>query len=190
MRDDPVALLIKTRSFGDGPGPLYAPQATPALATAAISAAAAEVGRPAPMILLHEQALDGDAIDLIHALGDVYVSLSRGEGWGLGAFEAATLGTPVVMTGWGGHMDFLGDDWPGEVAYRLVPALLLPPQQPSYFPSQRWAEPDLDAAAALFRRIVADPAPALAATMRIRERIVRDYAEPVVVRRWLEVFGG
>ena len=39
--------------------------------------------------------------DAIHAIGDCYVSLTHGEGWGMGAFDAATLGKPVLITGWG-----------------------------------------------------------------------------------------
>ena len=42
------------------------------------------------IVSLHDEALDSAGIDLIHAAGDVFVSLSHGEGWGLGAFEAAT----------------------------------------------------------------------------------------------------
>src|SRR5690606_26421535 len=43
---------------------------------------------------------DGE-IRALHLDGDCYVSLCRGEGWGLGAFDAATYGNPVVMTGFG-----------------------------------------------------------------------------------------
>ena len=158
---DRVALLIKTQATGHGAGPLYPRGPTRELATQAISEIAATRQREAPLIVLLDEALDADALDLIHAVGDVFVSLSHGEGFGLGAFEAATLGKPVIMTGWGGHRDFLGDDWPGAIAYRLAPVPLWPPDRPSYFPSQRWAEPARDAAARLMRAAFEDAAPML-----------------------------
>lgn len=135
---------------------------------------------------MHDEKLDADAIDLIHAVGDTYVSLSRGEGFGLGAFEAATLGKPVIMTGWGGHTEVFGDDWPGAVPYRLAPVPLWPPDLPSYFPSQRWAEPDIAAAARMMRGILDDSAPMLTNAARVRERIVERYAEPVIVEQFLD----
>lgn len=186
--DDPVTLLVKTAKFGHDIGPLYPQRPTRDLATQAITAQS--LGRPAPNIVLLDEELDGDGIDLIHALGDVYVSLTRGEGWGLGAFEAATLGKPVIMTAWGGQTDFLGENWPGAVPYRLSPAVIWPPYQPSYFPSQRWAEAHLPTAAAKMRAHLDDPKPARDAARVTRERIVRDFAEPVVIRQWLDALDG
>lgn len=183
---DRVALLIKTDATGHSAGPLYTRRTTRALATQAISDSAARLGRPTPLIVMHDDKLDADAIDLIHAVGDTYVSLSRGEGFGLGAFEAATLGKPVIMTGWGGHTEYFGDDWPGAVPYRLAPVPLWPPDLPSYFPSQRWAEPDITAAARMMRGILDDSAPMLTNAARVRQRIVERYAEPVIVEQFLD----
>lgn len=184
--DDPVTLMIKTDAHGHAGGPFYPSVPTRELASQAMADAAAATGRPVPRIVLHDAPLDGDSVDMIHAIGDIYVSLSHGEGWGLGAFETAMLGKPVVMTGWGGQCEFLGTDWPGAVPYRLESVPLWPPHLPSYFPSQRWAVPDVNVAATLLRTIVADPQPALVAAWTIRERIVRDFAEPVVIGALLE----
>lgn len=182
--DDAVTLLLKTDAEGDGPGPWYPRQATRALAAEALAAATARHGRRAPALSLIDERLDGDAIDLLHALGDVYVSLSHGEGWGWGAFDAAARATPVILPAWGGPLDYLGAAWPGAVPGRLAPALLWPPQRPLFFPSQRWAEPDLDAAARLLRAHWRDPAPARAAAQAIREHIVARYGEARVWHDW------
>lgn len=181
-----AVLLIHTGAYGHESAPFYDSRSTRELAALSLRAAAAEIGRAPPRLVLHDAELDGDGIDLIHALGDVYVSLSHGEGWGLGAFEAATLGKPVVMTGWGGQCEFLGAVWPGAIAYALAPVPLWPPHRPSYFPSQRWARPDPDAAVRMLRGVANDPQPALIAARAIRERIVRDYAEPAVVDALIE----
>ena len=188
--DDPVTLLVKTEANGDGAAPLYPTTPARELAAHATQAIGAALGRPVPHLLLLDDPLDGDELDLIHAIGDVYVSLTCGEGWGLGAFEAATLGKPVIMTAWGGHTDYLGTDWPGAVPYRTTSVPLMPPQVPSYFPSQRWAQADIAAAAALLRSTHADPEPARVAACAIRERIVERFAEPVVAAQWLEVLDG
>jgi glycosyltransferase involved in cell wall biosynthesis len=183
---DRVALLIKTNKTGHASGPVYERRPTRDLATQAITEATQKLRRQPPLVVLHDEEISGDDIDLVHAVGDVYVSLSHGEGWSLGAFEAATLAKPVIMTGWGGQTDFLGRDWPGSVPYRMAPAPLWPPEKPSYSPSQRWAQADIAAAANLLRALIADPAAARHEAQRIRERIVREYAEPVVVNRLLE----
>lgn len=183
--DDPVALLVKTGTLGHAAGPFYEQRRTRDLATQAITQVAQQLGRPVPSIVLHDEAMSGDEIDLIHAVGDIFVSLTRGEGWGLGAFEAATLGKPVIMTGWGGHTDYLGD-WDGAIAQRSAPVPLWPPDRPSYFPGQRWAEAEGAAAAAMLRAVVADPRPAQTQARRIAERIVEAYSEQAVVARFLE----
>ena len=74
-------------------------------------------------------------------------SVTRGEGWGLGPFDAATLGKPVIITGWGGHLDFLGADYPGLIAYTMAPVSGWL-HGASYRPTQQWAVADRHDAAA------------------------------------------
>lgn len=74
---------------------------------------------------------------------DVYLSMHRGEGFGIGMAEAMLMGRPVVATDWSANTEFCrpGSSFP--VKYSLAPV------KPSdYFPSmQEWAEPDIDDAA-------------------------------------------
>jgi hypothetical protein len=90
----------------------------------------------------------------------------------LGAFDAAAHCNPVVMTGFGGQLDFLSPS-PYLVNFELVP-VLDPQGFPSYSPDQRWAEPDIDHAAALLREVAHNPSQAaaafepLAAAIRVR----------------------
>lgn len=187
---EPVTLLVKTGHMGEGPGPFYSTEPTHQLASRMTARISEATGKAFPHFVLLEDTLDGDELDLIHAIGDYYVSLTHGEGWGLGAFEAATLGKPVLMTAWGGHTDYLGTTWPGAIPYSMVPVVLMPPHLPTYFPSQRWAHADVNAATELMRSVLASPEPALAAARTIRERSVERFAEPVVVQQWLEVLHG
>jgi hypothetical protein len=183
---DKVTLLIKTSakpsSFAAGMEP-DAPIA--ALVRAEVDRAYADTGvSAAPIALVAAEDVSGRTIDILHAVGDCYVSLTHGEGWGLGAYDAATLGKPVLITGWGGHVDYLGTDYPGLIRYAMRPVSGWL-HGASYGPTQQWAVADpLDAGRRL-RRIVSRYADQLAAATTVRERILNAFAEPVIARRML-----
>ena len=50
----------------------------------------------------------------------MYVSATRGEGYGLPLIEAAAAGLPIVATGWSGHLQFLNKEYFGCVDYNLT----------------------------------------------------------------------
>ena len=87
---------------------------------------------------------------------DVLLSLHRSEGFGLTLAEAMLQGVPVVATGWSGNADFLTQETGIPIPCRLVPAQ--DPQGTYQHPGMRWAEPDIDAAAAALRRLRDAPA--------------------------------
>ncbi len=166
--DDGVTLLIKTGKSGYGEAPFREMRATRTMFDELTRKLEQARGRPLPAMRL----VDGDMDDRT-----------------LGAFDAATLGKPVIMTGWSAQLDYLAGPsrtWPGAVPYRLVGAPVFPPHLPSYFPGQRWAQPDLDTAAALMRRFHEDGDEMRAAARAIRMEILNRFAEPVVVRQLLE----
>src|SRR5690606_37410272 len=59
---------------------------------------------PPPLVVITDETLSDGEMQALHERGDCFVSLTRTEGWGLGAFEAARLGKPVVMTAYGGQL--------------------------------------------------------------------------------------
>lgn len=182
---DKVTLLIKTSaapsSFAVGAWP-GAP--IPALVRAEADAAYEETGVSAAAVALLAEDIGGRTIDVLHAIGDCFVSLTHGEGWGLGAFDAATLGKPVIITGWGGHLDFLGADYPGLITYTMAPVSGWV-HGASYRPAQQWAVADRRDAGRLMRRIVSHYADQIPAATAVRERILNAFAEPVIARRLL-----
>jgi len=136
--------------------------------------------RRPPRIRLITDVQSESEIRRLHARGDCYVSLCRCEGWGLGAFDAAAHGNPVVMTGFGGQLDYLDRDLAYLVGYELVP--VINPRAPlSYSPDQRWAEPDVAHGARLLRDIAAHPAEARARGRALRERIVSRFGDRAVI---------
>lgn len=162
---DPVVLVVKT-SHRDRTAPQSAGWRAAGAGTTAWSLARLLAAhRDPPAVRLVTRPLSTADITTLHRRGDCFVSLCRSEGWGLGAFDAAAHGKPVVTTGFGGHLDYLAGS-PYLVDFELVP-VVDPAGFPSYAPDQHWAEPDVDHAAALLRRIAADPRQARAAAVSI-----------------------
>lgn len=160
--EDPVALLLKTsrhnerrpcRGFWNHRVRRHID--TTARQIAALRRRVHSTARVA--VILDE--LTAGGIAALHAGGDAYVSLTHGEGWGLGAYEAAWAGKPVVITGHGGQLDFLPPALISCVDYRLVPFRdpFLDPAEPVHAIGASWAEPDLAQAGQLMRRLAADP---------------------------------
>lgn len=183
--DEPVALVIKTsdldhdavrevgqRLVSDPPAPYIRSWWT-------LAHIVAEYPRPAKIHLIAGRGPER-SIDQLHTRGDCFVSLSHGEGWGLGAFDAALHGKPSIVTGWGGQLDYLGDDYPLLVDYRLgrVVERGSSGRVLAEMPDQRWAIPDREHAGALMRwafgnrRRLGELGEALG--RRTRERFERD----------------
>lgn len=99
--------------------------------------------------------LDYDEVLSLYASCDVYVSLHRAEGLGLGMLEAMLLGKPVIATAWSGNMSFMDHTNACPVAYRLVP---VEGSIPAYSrevlgADAYWAEADQVQAAEWMRRL-------------------------------------
>lgn len=177
--DSPVTLILKTLPEGYGAAPFYPKESTSQLASAAM-ADAADDGRSPPQVCLLPYELSGRGIDMLHALGDCYISASCGEGWALGAFDAATRGTPVVMTGWGGQLDYLGADWPGAIPFKMRTVPVWPVSAPSFWPPQRWADPMFDDMVSAWQNAVTHSDKHRAVAQKIAVDIANRFAEPVV----------
>lgn len=106
---------------------------------------------PARIKLIDEEISQEDILNL-HVRGNCYISLCRSEGWGLGAFDAASFGRPIIMTGYGGQIEYLPGHLAYLVDYSLVPVIDEIGRQ-SYSPDQRWAKPDRTHASQLIRQV-------------------------------------
>ena len=90
----------------------------------------------------------------LHGFGDCYISLTKSEGFGLTIFEAFKLNKEVITTGYSGHLDFLGNDYPGLVKYKLGDIQGMESFSGNYTSDQQWAYPDLDHAYTLMEQKV------------------------------------
>ena len=108
--------------------------------------------------------------DALIAACDCYVSLHRSEGLGLTMAEAMSLGKPVIATGYSGNLTFMdeGNSYLVRFTAGRVPAGCDP-----YPPGVEWAEPDLDHAGELLRRVYENPDEASVVGERGREAILK-----------------
>jgi glycosyltransferase involved in cell wall biosynthesis len=112
-------------------------------------------------ILIETDMAPGEIAALIkHA--DVYVSMHRSEGFGLGLAEAMYFGRPVIATGNSGNMDFMNASNSCLVGYKsmIVHRNELsdnPTAMVLYQPGNLWVDPDVHEAARLMRRLFESP---------------------------------
>jgi glycosyltransferase involved in cell wall biosynthesis len=85
---------------------------------------------------------------------DIVLSLHRSEGFGLLPAQAMALGKAVVATGWSANLDFMTADNGVLVDYTLVPV----EDSQGLYRSGRWAEADIQDAAAKLTSLIDDPA--------------------------------
>lgn len=104
-------------------------------------------------ILVRDDMLERHELQALHRCIDVYVSLHRCEGFGLGMAEAMCLGKPVVATAYSGNMEFMTTANSCLVDYRMVAV-----KQGEYphAEGQQWADPDPHHAASYMRALYHD----------------------------------
>jgi glycosyltransferase involved in cell wall biosynthesis len=138
MGDEKVALLIKS-SNGDR---------NTVLLMQLLEAAASD-----RRIQVRDDMLERHDLQALHRCIDVYVSLHRCEGFGLGMAEAMCMGKPVVATAYSGNMEFMNTANSCLVDYRMI---AVRPGEYPYADGQQWADPDPQHAAQHFRALYQD----------------------------------
>ena len=97
--------------------------------------------------------LTNQEILALHSFCDCYVSLNKGEGFGLTIFDAFNYGKKVVTTGYGGQVDFLGKNHPGLVKYKIDKVSGMNAFSTNYSSDQDWGYPNLDHAYELMKEM-------------------------------------
>ncbi len=105
-------------------------------------------------VILIESHMPHEDLLALFASADVYISLHRGEGLGLGMLEAMSVGTPVICTNYGGNTDFCTEETSFLVEHKMVP---INTNLARYRHVQKWAEPDIVQAISYLRLIFKHP---------------------------------
>jgi Glycosyl transferases group 1 len=173
-RKNPIGLIDAfTRAFGPDDGPVLVLKSingdkrVSELERVRLAAA----GRPD--VIVRDEYLSSEHHNALLGHSDAYVSLHRSEGFGMDMAKAMGLGKPVVATGYSGNLEFMDDATAYLVAYDLVP---VGPGSEPYPPDSRWAEPSVDHAAELMRRVVDRPEEARERGRRAEARIRADFS--------------
>lgn len=136
-----------------------------------------------PIEIIADETLSEAQMLALHRRGDCFVSLARTEGWGLGAFDAARLGKPVIMTGYGGQREFLDPEYAWLVDYRMVP-VHEPTWSDNYRPTDLWAEPDLDQAVIFMRQVFENKDEATRRARSLADDIAVRFSEEAIMAAW------
>lgn len=133
-------------------------------------------------IMVRDDMLKRDELQSLHRCIDVYVSLHRCEGFGLGMAEAMSMAKPVVATAYSGNMEFMTAQNSCLVDYQMVPV------QPGEYPhaeGQQWADPDPWHAARHFSALYTDRALA----RRLGNQAADDMARNFSIDACMEILG-
>jgi FkbM family methyltransferase len=92
-----------------------------------------------PAITLLDRDMDEDELLALHRDADVAVLPTRGEGFNLPAAEAVAAGLPLIVTGYGGHIDFCSSETARLIDFGFAASC-------SHLSSAGsvWVEPDVD----------------------------------------------
>jgi glycosyltransferase involved in cell wall biosynthesis len=117
------------------------------------------------IVLIDADLAEADLLDLYRG-ADAVVLPTRGEGFNIPATEAMAAGIPLIVTGFGGHMDFCTPDNARLLDYRFAPSA-------SHLatPHSLWAEPDEQDLIDALREAVADRAAGAARALAARAAI-------------------
>ncbi len=130
-------------------------------------------------VLIDEHLSENELGDLFNAI-DVYCSLHRAEGFGLGMAEAMALGKMVIGTNYSGNLDYMNTKNSRLVSFRPsslseADAAANPGLQRIAIIGSTWAEPDHDDAVSALRESF-DPAQRALLGEQARVDIARDYS--------------
>lgn len=159
-----VALTVKTRGKADNGRRAWL----------------AEQALQDPRIRIIDTTLSGAEMRDLMLEHDVFLSLHRSEGFGLGCAEALIAGRAVVATDYGGTTDFINAETGYPVAWDSIEL-----REGDYigWEGARWADPSIDHAADILLRIYDDPEAARLKTKQGLDLLRREHSFEVIGRR-------
>ena len=169
--DDPVSLVLRCDPLPVAAG--RRPEAPEALLTQELCRLDLDRSALAPIVVLGTPLPQSDMARLM-AAADVFVGVSRGEGWGRPLLEAMSCGLPAIGTRWSGNLEFMTDD--NSLLVDVEKLVEIDERmEVEHFWGMHWAEPSADHLSEILRRSATD------ADLRSQ---LGSWARADVVERW------
>ena len=137
-----------------------------------------------PIYLILDLLSDDDIINL-HNRGNCYLSLDRGEGWGLSTFTAGALGNPVITTNFGGVLQYLNKDNSFLVDCIKTPVFGMP-YTPWYLGNMCWADASPVHAAKFMRYVYNNPKEASEVGCVLKDHINTNFNYEVIGKKYIK----
>ncbi len=135
-----------------------------------------------PKVVLIGDMLSEEEMDSVHARGDCYASLDRGEGFGLSPFTAGAAGKPIIVTGFGGSTEYAKEDNSYLVDHMLTPVYGMP-WSPWYNGTQLWAEPDVVDGASKMKYVYENRKEAKDKGLKLQDSINKNFSWEAIADR-------
>jgi glycosyltransferase involved in cell wall biosynthesis len=104
-----------------------------------------------PMIRIITSHLSPDEYVRVYKSSDVYVTSSRGEGWGMPITEAMSMGLPVISTNWSGSADIINTSYAWPIGYALEAVEVQKNDPIWWFEGSKWARANMTELAQVMR---------------------------------------
>jgi len=137
-----------------------------------------------PVYLVPNMLSEAEIVGL-HARGNCYVSLGRGEGFGLPAASAGAIGNPIIVTGFGGVNEYAKDNNSYKVNYNLTPVYGMP-FSPWYRLDQTWAEVDVLHGATLMRYVYENQEESKTCGQKLKKYISENFTWEIIGKKIIE----
>jgi glycosyltransferase involved in cell wall biosynthesis len=142
---------------------------------------ARKAARTAPQIIAIEDDWTSHEIAALHMLSDCYVSCTRGEGWGMGMYEAAYFGSPVLAPSEGGHRAFLQD----QAEYGMVSSrwetIAAFGRDDSYTMDQMWVNTDVGEMAMRMQQYTKERQSFRAQAAQVAESLKQQFSDDTIL---------
>lgn len=144
----------------------------------------AEQAAADPRIRIVDQLMTRQEVNELTAAHDVFMSLHRSEGLGLGCAEALAAGKAVVATDYGGSTEFINDQTGYPVQWSRID---VGPDDYILAENSTWADPSVDHAAIALRAIYDNPLQAREKARKGFQNLVDNHSYEAVGRRMVNI---
>ena len=122
-----------------------------------------------------------------HKSTKLFVSATRGEGYGLPLIDAAVAGVPVVATDWSGHFEFLEREliYPVDYSLKDVPSSRIDNQ--IFLEGFQWAEPKKESFQSQVATVYSDYKSAKLNANKLKKKVTQKFHKKVLFKKYDEV---